>query len=347
MLIRIEDLSNCIKAVLEVLNVPINDAEIITNSIIYAHVRGKHTHGIGRMSIYARKIKENLMNPFTPMVLISDNQATAIYDAENGFGQVAAIRAMDSAIKKASIYGISAVGVRNSNNFGTAGFIGEHTINQGMIGIVLANSGPAISPFGGKKAILGTNPICIAFPSDGEHPPIIFDMACSNAARGKIRLAAKKGEKIPLGWATDENGNETDNPNEALKGTMLPIGGYKGFGLALCVDIIAGMITGSGYSGNVKNLNHPTDISKYGHMLIAINPKVFLSDKEYQTKLKEIINNIKSCSEKDLIFMPGEQSYQISQINHKVVEIEEKLVTEFNNLIISVQAGKLLRERVK
>ena len=159
MLVKIKDLKQCSKEVLEAVGVPINDAEIIVNSIIYAHTRGKHTHGIGRMPIYIRKIKENLLNPLTPMHLIIENKAIAVYDAENGFGQVAAIHAMNSAIEKAFLYGVGIVGVRNSNNFGAAGFIGEQASNRDMIGIVLANSGPALAPPGGKKAILGTNQI--------------------------------------------------------------------------------------------------------------------------------------------------------------------------------------------
>jgi len=345
MRVRTEDLARCSKSILTTVEVPDEDADIIVDSILYAHIRGKHTHGIGRMPIYVRKINEGLMNPKTPMTVIADNPATAVYDAENGFGQVAAIRAMDSAIEKAKMYGIGAVGVRNSNNFGTAGFIGEYAVEKGLIGIVLANSGPAIAPTGGNKAILGTNPICVAFPSDGTNPPIIFDMACSNAARGKIRLAAKNGEKIPLGWAVDENGKETDDPNEALKGTMMPIGGYKGFGLALCVDILAGMMTGSAFGGAVKNLNHPTEISRYGHMIVAINPAAFLPEEEYKEKLTQAINNIKACGDEGEILLPGEKSYRSAQSNMETVEIGDKLVSEFNELIQSVKAGEQLKER--
>ena len=232
MVVKVEDLWSRSVAILCSVGVPEGDAGMVADSIVYAHTRGKHTHGIGRMPIYIRKIREGLLNPLTPMTLVRDNPALAVYDAENGFGQVAALRAMDTAISRAKLYGIGAAGVRNSNNFGTAGFIGEHAAFQGMIGFVIANSGPAIAPTGGRKAVLGTNPICAAFPGNDTIPPVIFDMACSNAARGKIRLAAKNGEKIPFGWAVDENGRETNDPNEALKGTMMPIGGYKGFGLA-------------------------------------------------------------------------------------------------------------------
>ena len=333
MRIKVEDLWTSSVMILKSVGVPEGDAGMVADSIVYAHTRGKHTHGIGRMPIYVRKIREGLLNPLTPMTIVRDNPALALYDAENGFGQVAALRAMDTAVSRAKLYGIGAAGVRNSNNFGTAGFIGEHAASQGMIGFVIANSGPAIAPAGGNKAILGTN-------------PVIFDMACSNAARGKIRLAAKNGEKIPFGWAVDENGRETDDPNEALKGTMMPIGGYKGFGLALVVDLLAGMMTGSAFGGNVKNLNHPTDISRYGHFVVAMDPRAFMTEEEYGAKLAEMAANVKACGDPGTVFLPGEKSYALAQNNRETVEIGDKLVAEFNELIRSLHAGACLKESI-
>ncbi len=345
MRVKTEELRACSVASLKGMGVPEEEAAIIAESIVYAHTRGKHTHGIGRMPIYERKIREGLMSPSTPFTLVTERMAVAVYDAGNGFGQVAAIRAMDSAIDRASVYGIGAVGVRHSNNFGTAGFIGEHAIKRGMIGIVLANSGPAIAPTGGKKPLLGTNPICAAFPGDGTNPPIIFDMACSNAARGKIRLAAKNGEKIPLGWAVDENGKETDDPEQALKGTMMPVGGYKGFGLALCVDILAGMMTGAAFGGGARNLNHPTDPSDYGHLIVALDPLAFLSESEYAAKLAQTIGSIRACGEEGAILLPGEKSFRHAQDNLETVDIDEKLLAEFNALLRRFHAGELKEER--
>lgn len=306
--ISVSNLHSCSASILIKCGVPAEDAKIIADSIVYAHARGKHTHGIGRMPIYIRKIKENLMNPLTPMTVIKETPVISVLDAQNGFGQVAAIRAMDLCIEKARTYGVGLVGVKDSNNFGTAGFIGDYAAQAGMIGIIAANSGPAIAPTGGGKAIFGTNPICISYPAVGDTPPIVFDMACSSAARGKIRLAAKNGEKIPFGWAVDAQGNPTDDPNEALKGTMVPIGDYKGYGIALCVDILAGMMTGSGFAGNVKNLNHPTEISRYGHMIMALNPDFFISKEEYCENMTLLIENVKKCGKEGAIYLPGERS---------------------------------------
>lgn len=330
--VKVTDLHECVAAILIKNGVPESDAKIVADSIIYAHTRGKHTHGIARMPIYIRKIKANLMNPLTPLSVIKESPVISVLDAENGFGQVAAIRATDKCIETAKVYGIGLVGVKDSNNFGTAGFIGEHATKAGMIGVVLSNSGPAIAPTGGNKPIFGTNPLCVSYPAAGNYPPIIFDMACSTAARGKIRLAAKNGERIPLGWAIDEDGNETDDPDKALKGTMIPIGNYKGYGLAMCIDILAGMMTKSGFAGKVKNLDHPTDIARYGHMVIAINPQFFMSAEEYQSGMSTLISNIKNSGEKEAIYFPGEKSYITAQKNQIYVDIKQNLLDDLHIL---------------
>lgn len=330
--VKIENLRETCIEILKYYGVSKDDAEIVAESIEYAHTRGKHTHGIGRMPIYIRKLKNNLMNPQTPMNIAKEMEAVVICDAQNGFGQVAAIKGADIAMKKARKFGVGIVGIKNSNNFGTAGFIGEHIVNEGMIGVIFTNSAPAIAPTGGIRSFLGTNPICFAFPSDGENPPIIFDMACSNAARGKVRLAAKNGEKIPHGWAVDENGNDTTDPNEALKGSMIAMGGYKGYGLAICVDLLAGMLTGSGFAGEVKNLNHPTEISRYGHFIIALNLQSFLSEYEYKTKLNYFIRKLRSCGEEGKVLYPGEKSFLQAKKNEMVIEIKDNMIIDLNEL---------------
>ena len=157
-------------------------------------------------------------------------------------------------------------------------------------------------------------------------------MACSNAARGKVRLAAKNGEKIPHGWAVDENGNDTTDPNEALKGSMIAMGGYKGYGLAICVDLLAGMLTGSGFAGEVKNLNHPTEISRYGHFIIALNLQSFLSEYEYKTKLNYFIRKLRSCGEEGKVLYPGEKSFLQAKKNEMVIEIKDNMIIDLNEL---------------
>lgn len=229
MKVYLSDIENASEMLLKHLGVPDAHEKIITESIVYAHMHGKPTHGLGRMPIYARKIKENLMSAVTKWTIESNCNAIAVTDCKNGFGQVAAYCGMNLAIEKAESYGVGLVTVKHSNNFGAAGFYSQLAASNHMVGIVLANSAPAISI--GGAALLGTNPISIALPADEND--FNLDMAMSIAARGKIRLALQNGENIPAGLAIDAEGNDTTDPAKALQGAMLPIGGIKGAGLAL------------------------------------------------------------------------------------------------------------------
>ncbi len=198
---------------------------VIMDTMLYADRRGLSSHGLGRLPLYIKKIASGHLNPAEEIETVMDDGAVLILDANNGFGQVAADRAVRDGITRAKRYGISAVGVRNSNNFGTAGYFGRMAAEQNMAAMVYANAAPAIAPVGGNKALLGTNPICYAFPGGKDGIPIVFDMATSVVARGKIRLAAKNGEKIPMDWAVDRNGKPTDDPEAALDGALQPMGG--------------------------------------------------------------------------------------------------------------------------
>ena len=208
-----------------------------------------------------------------------------------------------------------------------------------MIGVVFANSSPAIAPFGGIKPIFGTNPLCLAFPSNEGNPPIVLDMATTTVSRGKIRLAAKKGESIPLGWAVDANGKPTDCPFEALKGSLIPIGGYKGFGLALAIDIFAGLITGSAFGGAPKPLNHPNEHSRHGHFFMAINIDFFMDVDQYKKRIGELWHNVKACGDKDAIFLPGERSYYAKLQNIDGVELPQTQIDEINRLVDDLRVG--------
>lgn len=288
--------------------VPHADAEIILQSILFAHTHGKGTHGLGRLPIYIRKIRENLMGAQTPMHEISAAPAFALLDAEHGFGQVAGIRGMRRAAEMAKTCGIGLVGIRHSNNFGTAAFIANEAVKQNMVGIVFSNAAPAIAPTGGKRPLFGTNPLAFGFPATDEKPPILLDMATSAAARGKIRLAGQNGEKIPFGWALDSAGNPTDDPEAALQGSMIPMAGPKGYGLSLAIDIMAGLLTGSGFAGGANALNHPDQPSDCGHLLFAIDIAKFMSLDAYQAQINHLITATKASGDAGVVFLPGERA---------------------------------------
>lgn len=330
--IHIDSLNTFCTAVLKKCGVPDDHITIITESIIYAHLRGKGTHGFTRLPIYVNKIKSGLMSPTTSLNVINDSPVITVLDADNGFGQVAAYKGMELCVNKAKKLGIGVVGIRNSNNFGTAGFIAELAIKNKMIGVVLANSAPAIAPWGGQKPLLGTNPIGLAFPRATNQSPVSLDMATSFAARGKIRLAAKNKEKIPFGWALDANGQPTNDPLEALKGSMIPIGEHKGYGLSLAVDVLAGLLTGAAFGGDVKPLNQVEGYSNYGHLIVAMNVSFFSDYDDYIQKMNTLEKRVKMTGKEGTVFLPGEKSWQQMQQTKKSIVVGEKIIAELQKL---------------
>lgn len=339
--ISIENLRRVVLETLAKVGVNQDDAEIILDTILFANRRGVATHGVGRLPLYVHKIAAGHYNPKNEIEVLADNAAYALLDAHNGFGQVVAFKATKMAIEKAKKYGVSVVGVRNSNNFGTAGYFGDMAAREGCAAMVYANAAPAIAPTGGNKTIFGTNPLCYAYPGDEEHDPILLDMATTIVARGKIRLAAKNGDKIPLDWAIGPDGQPTDDPNVALKGSLLPIGGYKGYGLSMFVDLFAGMLTGSHYAGEVKNLSKMEEDSGNGHLFVVIDQDKFMSPEEKKERIAHFYKAVKACGDEGKIFMPGEIEYIKMKNAVETVQISPKQFEEVN--AVAEEVGVALR----
>ena len=343
MKITIESLSAVTEETLSLVGVDEQSINIILDTILFANRRGNATHGVGRLPLYVKKIQAGHFNPKDEVEKVSDLGAIALFDAHNGFGQVAGNHAMKLAIEKAKKYGIAAVGVCNSNNFGMAGYFGNMAAKENCAAMIYANAAPAIAPTGGNKTIFGTNPLCHAFPGIDDLEPIILDMATTVAARGKIRLAAKNGERIPLDWAIGPDGQPTDDPNEALKGALLPIGGYKGYGLSMFVDLLAGLLTGSSYAGNVKNLSKMDEDSGNGHLFILIDVQKFMTEDELRARLQNFRSAVKNCGEPGHIRMPGERGYISFDEHEKSVELSIKQIEEVNEIAVLVGAKRRLK----
>jgi len=314
------------------------DAAIILDTVLFANRRGVATHGVGRLPLYVHKIAAGHYNPNNEVELLSDNAAYALLDGHNGFGQVVAYKATSMAVEKAKRYGVAIVGVRNSNNFGTAGYFGDMAARKGCAAMVYANAAPAIAPTGGNKTIFGTNPLCYAYPGVDGYDPILLDMATTVAARGKIRLAAKNGDKIPKDWAIGPDGQPTDDPAVALKGSLLPIGGYKGYGLSMFVDIFAGMLTGSHYAGEVKNLSNLDEDSGNGHLFVVIDVDKFMTADEKRERIAHFHEAVKACGEEGKIFLPGEIEYIKMSNAREAVQISGKQLEEVNAVAEEVGA---------
>ena len=316
--------------------------EDILETIHYANRSNIPTHGVGRLSLYVRKIQAGHFNPKDEVEVLVDSGAMALLDARSCFGQVAAKKAIEIALKKAEEYGVAVVGVRNSNNFGTAGFYGDYAARRGMAAFVFANAAPAIAPTGGNKTIFGTNPLCFAFPGSDLNNPIVLDMATTVAARSKIRQAARSGEKIPMNWAVGPNGEPTDDPNEALKGSLLPIAGYKGYGLSLFIDVFAGMLTGSAYAGEVKPLSNTKEDSNNGHLFVLIDTHRFADTEELKARVDHFYAAVRACGEEGAVMLPGEPGYKKMEIQRDTVFISDKQYEEINAIAREMGASSVL-----
>lgn len=329
---------------LSMYGVPQGSIEVILETIHYANRCGITTHGIRRLPMYIEKLEAGHLNPKDETETIIDSDAIAVLDAKGGFGQVAARHAVDLVLEKAEKYGAAVVGVRNSNNFGAAGYFGDYAARHGLAAFVFANAAPAIAPTGGKKTIFGTNPICFAFPGSDRNNPIVLDMATTIAARSKIRQAAKNGEKIPLDWAIGPDGKPTDDPNEALKGSLLPMAGYKGYGLSLFMDVFAGLLAGSAYAGQVKPLTDYEADSGNGHLFVVIDTKRFMSEEELHARIDYFCEAVKACGDEGTVMLPGEPGYRKMAEQADAVVISEKEFESVNEVASRLGATARLEE---
>ena len=341
--VKAENLLDFCLNVLKCVGVKEDYAKTIAESLISANLRGVDSHGVARLPAYAKRVIKGLIDPLGRIEVVKEYGATALIDAHNNFGQIAAMRATSLVAEKARRFGVASVGVRNSNHFGMAAHYALKLTEQKLIGIISSNGPPAIAPWGGKTPMLGTNPICIGFPAD-KNNSIILDMAISTVARGKIRLAALKKETIPEGWAFDEEGNPTSDPIAALRGSLAPMGGPKGYGLALSLDLICGLVTSSNSLRDVKALDDLSGSSGTGFFLEAINIESFISYQEYIENITKYIKEIKGCPKRtgaNEIFLPGEierrEAERRSELGiplsqevlHELKKLAEKLGVKF------------------
>jgi LDH2 family malate/lactate/ureidoglycolate dehydrogenase len=223
------------------------------------------------------------------------------------------------AITRAKAHGIGAVGVRNSNHFGTCMYYTLMGAREGCVVLLTSNGGPAMAPWGGRKKIIGTNPWSIAAPA-GTRPPFVVDMANTGVARGKIYLARNKREPIPLGWAINAAGEPTTDPQEAIDGIILPMAGHKGYAIAAMVDMMSGVLTGSGFLSAVHSPYQTAEKSNCGHMMIAMNIEAFQPLAQFSERMEQFIAEIKSvplAKSCDEVFYPGEMEARAAEQNRR------------------------------
>lgn len=226
---------------------------------------------------------------------------------------------MEDAIRRAETYGIGIVTANHSNHFGMGATYVLQALDAGMISLVFTNSAKQMAPFGGKETLLGISPFAAGAPSKNE-VPYILDMAPSVVAKGKIRKAARRGEDIPLGWAYDKDGEPTTDANAALNGSMAPIGGPKGSGIAILMDIMSGVLSGSAFGGEVGDQYKEARPQDVGHCFIAIKPDVFMSSEQFRSRMDTLVQRVHGVDPAhgfSEVMFPGEPEHRIAEERKK------------------------------
>lgn len=292
----------------ESLGVPADEASILADTLVEADLTGIESHGVSRVAGYLQKLRANGARKNLELTLKTESPGIAVYDANNSMGAVAAYRAMEIAIAKAKQVGIAFVSVLNSNHYGMAGYFAKMAAAENMIGYTATNSLAQMAPWGGTKPFFGTNPFAVAIPA-GDQMPIVADMATSVVARGKIILASKKNQPIPLGWAQTQDGQETTDSKAALLGTVLPFAGPKGYAIATLIEAMTGVLTGSAVGPEVKGIASVDAPSRVSHFFIAIDLAAFGVVDEYKARVDRMILDIKAMPKAAgiaEIYLPGE-----------------------------------------
>ncbi len=309
-----------------------DDANIAARCLIRADLRGVETHGMLRLPIYLDRIRRGLVAVHPPLRPRRVMPAASHLDGGNGLGFVVGTRAMTEAVEIARTQGIGWVAVNHGTHFGMAANYILQAVEAGYAALVFTNASRALPPWGGRDALLGTGPMAAGVPG-GEGADFVFDMSPTVAARGKIRLALKRGESIPEGYALDADGRPTTDPAAALAGIMLPLGGAKGSGIAIMMDIFAGVLSGAAFGGDVRDQNkdfeNPQDV---GHFFVALKPDLFVSRDELKARMHTLTSRIHSATPAagvKEVLMPGdpearlEKARLVSGIPYGVNEVDD------------------------
>jgi LDH2 family malate/lactate/ureidoglycolate dehydrogenase len=323
-------------------------ARLAADVLLKSDLRGIDSHGVARLNGYVRLWEKKRINTSPDIRIVHQTATTATVDGDAGLGLVVAPFAMQVAIEKAMQYGSGWVSVRNSNHFGIAGYHALMAAEKDMIGFAMTNASPLVSPTYSSERLLGTNPMCYAFPA-GKYPPVIVDMATSAAANGKLEIAQRLGKQVPEGWIQDKQGNSTTDPH-ALKsgGALLPLGSdaehgsHKGFGLGATVDILSAVLSGANYGPWVPPfvafLDPPTDPVGLGigHFVGAMRVDGFRPLDEFKTHLDNWIERFKSSATVDpsqKVIIPGEPETE-AEADRKAngIPLVDAVVKDLNEL---------------
>ncbi|CAN5380703.1 Ldh family oxidoreductase [soil metagenome] len=320
-------LTSQVARLLSAVGVPETDASTVATALIAADRSGISSHGTLLAPLYIDRILQGSVKANGEPTVIRDLGAIVALDAEHSLGQTSSDTAMALAVEKAKKFGIGAVTVRHAFHFGAADRYVESAANAGLIGIAASNTRPLLPAPGGARAVIGNNPLAVGIPRSGGDP-IVVDLAMSEVALGRIRVAAAAGETIPEGWATDSLGESTTDPVEAIAGMLLPMGGPKGYGLAIVVEMLTGVLGGGAFGPDVKGLYAdpaiPYDCSLF---FLAIDPSFF--DESFLSRSDELARWIETSPTApgvDRVFLPGQRRAVKRAANSELVPLAPSLL---------------------
>ena len=292
-------------------------ADIVTDTLVEASLRGVDSHGVARLPIYAQRLQAGVINPRPRPHVEHRDGAVARVNGDDGPGQVAGVLAMDLSVELAREHGVGAVTVRRSGHYGAAAYYVMRPASAGFVALSTTNSDPLVVPFGGREKALGTNPIAVSAPcGSGE---LTLDMATSQVAANRVYNARDEGRPIPEGWAVDDAGQPTTDP--ATAHAMLPLGGYKGYGLAIVVEILSAALSGAGVTHAVgrlyDDLDRPQDV---GHFHLAIDPERTVGRERLAAVVQTLTDELRSVTPAAVggeVLLPGEPELRTQALRER------------------------------
>ena len=334
------ELTDLVSAILAEAGMQVSEAVIASKVLVSTQLHGIDSHGIAHRPTYVRRMTDGSIE-VAPTIKISRSAGASVIDGDNGLGVLVARHAVDEACELALAYGVGACAVRNSNHFGAALPFASDAAKNGYILLCFSNAAPTMAPWEGREAILGTNPLAAAFPS-ADGPPVVVDMATSAVARGRIRKAARAGEKIPADWALDENGRPTTDAAAALKGTVQPLAGAKGYALTLAVELLSTALSGGRAGFDVLN-PHDTTIAPAGvsHLFVAFYPPKFSGQIAANAATDRLTSKIEASAPRDRLKprIPGSRASAVAN------ERGQEGIPLTIDLIASLRESALLSSR--
>jgi LDH2 family malate/lactate/ureidoglycolate dehydrogenase len=334
-----DDLGAFVAECYRAMGVPAGSARLVADTLVQADLWGHQSHGVMRTFWYAARLQSGAMDGNAQPEPDSPDMAITTMDGRGGMGQVVAQAAMEQAINAAKAHGIGAVAVRNSGHFGTAMYFTRQATAHGCIGFLTTNASPAMAPWGGLEKRVGTNPWSWAAPA-GKHPPMMLDIANTAVARGKLYLAKQRHEQIPQGWAVDAQGRAITDAAQGIAGTILPMAGHKGYAMATIVDMLSGVLSGSGFGASITGPYVPQGVSGVGHLALAIDIAACRPLDDFNADMETLIAELKSTPRApavDEIFYPGEiEARTNARLITQGIELPDATVAE-----LRAQAGAI------